>query len=208
MEYKLEVIVENIAPSRGMGSAAIWVGFHDGSFDPVTVGESASDAIEILAEDGLVGLEEQIIPGILDEVIAAGLDPTRLPAAVQVAIANAFDLSAIDPPPGLLAGNFLVSPAGLAGGTQSMVVTSIRKDPALFDLLDDPSAFPKAVLDSITNPYFFIQAPGETEKTQVVLNGTPAQNRYFSYAAMVFPTNDGLIANAEGERWSRCVAWR
>ena len=193
--FELEINVENVAPNRGIGSAAIWVGFHDGSFDPVTVGELASDGIEILAEDGLVGLEEQLIPGILDEVIAAGLDPTKLPSAVRAAIAIGVDLSTIDPPPGLLAGDFLLSPAGMAGGTQGMIVTSIRKDPALFDLLDDPNAFSQEVLDSITNPYFFIQAPGETEKTKLVLNGTPAQNRYFSYAAMVFPTNDGLLAN-------------
>lgn len=76
-----------------------------------------------------------------------------------------------------------------------MVVTSIRTNPALFDLLDDPSAFPQEVLDSITNPFFFIQASGETESFTVNLNGTPEENRYFSYASMLFPTNDGFIGN-------------
>ena len=192
---QLQVTVENLAPDRGIGHSPVWVGLHDGSFDPVNVGDSASDALELLAEDGFVGLEEIELPGILEAAIAAGLDVTELPAAVQAAITLGLDLSTLPPPSGTWAGDFLASPAGTAGGTQGMVVTSIRSNPSFFDLLDDPSTLPQEVLDSVDIPYFFIQAPGETESTRLTLNGTPSQNRYLSYASMLFPTNDGFVAN-------------
>ena len=192
---QLKVTVENLAPENGIGFAAVWFGLHDGSFDFFNQGEPTSEALEILAEDGLIGLEELLLPGILEETVAAGLDITQLPLAVQQAIALGLDLSTLPPPPGTLAGEFLLSDAGANGGTQGMVVTSIRTNPELFDLLDDPSAFPQEVLDSITNPFFFIQASGETESFTVTLNGTPEANRYLSYASMLFPTNDGFIGN-------------
>ncbi|MGH2415537.1 MAG: spondin domain-containing protein, partial [Microcystaceae cyanobacterium] len=192
---KLKVTVKNLAPEKGTGMAAVWFGLHDGSFNPFNQGQAASEAIEFLAEDGLVGLEEIVLPGVLKSAVAAGLNPSKLPLAAQQAIALGLDLSTLPPPPGTIAGDFFTSPASINGGTQGMVVTSIRKNPFYFDLLDDPSAFPQAVLDSIKNPFFFVQAPGETETATVTLKGTAAQNRYFSFAAMVFPTNDGFIAN-------------
>ncbi len=194
-EITLKITVENLAPENGIGFSPVWFGLHDGSFDIFNVGEPASESLEFTAEDGLVGLEEILLPGILEETVAAGLDITQLPLAVQQAIALGLDLPSLPPPPGTLAGDFLLSPAGANGGTQGMVVTSIRTNPELFDLLDDPSAFPQEVLDSITNPFFFIQASGETESFTVTLNGTPEENRYFSFASMLFPTNDGFISN-------------
>lgn len=193
----IEVTVENIAPENGIGFAALWFGLHDGSFDIFDPGEQASQSLEFLFEDGLVGLEEVLLPGILDEILAAGLDPTQLPLSVQQALALDLDLSTLPPPPGTLAGDFLSSDAAANGGTQGMVVTSIRTNPELFDLLDDLSAFPQEVLDSIENPFFFIQASGETETFTVTLEGTPEENRYFSFASMLFPTNDGFIGNED-----------
>lgn len=196
---KIQVTVENLAPENGVGFAALWFGLHDGSFDTFDPGDEASKSLEFLFEDGLVGLEEgeEFLPGILDEIIAAGVDINELPLSVQQALALGLDLSTLPPPSGTLAGDFLSSDAGANGGTQGMVVTSIRTNPELFDLLDDPSAFPQDVLDSITNPYFFIQASGETETFTVELEGTPEQNRYFSFASMLFPTNDGFIGNED-----------
>jgi|GEM_PF-82174 len=191
----LEVTVENLAPENGAGFAALWFGLHDGSFDTFDPGETASESLEFLFEDGLVGLEEVVLPGILDEIIAAGLDINQLPLSVQQALALGLDLTTLPPPSGTLAGDFLTSTAGANGGTQGMVVTSTRTNPELFDLLDDPSAFPQEVLDSVTNPFFFIQASGETETFTVTLDGTPEENRYFSFASMLFPTNDGFIGN-------------
>ena len=195
MNTTLKVTIENIAPENGIGFAATWFGFHDGSFDTFNAGESSSKALEFLAEDGLVGLEEIILPGVLEGAAAAGLDIANLPTAVQQAIALDLNLSELPPPPETLAGDFNLSAAGDNGGTQGMVVTSIRKNPELFDLLDDPSAFPQDVLDSVSNPFFFIQAPGETESFTVTLNGDESQNRYFSFASMLFPTNDTFMGN-------------
>ena len=192
----VQVTVENLAPENGMGFVAFWFGLHDGSFDFFNQGEPASKTLEFLGEDGLIGLEEAILPGTLEQTVAAGLDVDKLPLSVQLAVqALGLDLSNVPPPPGTLAGDFLLSSAGMNGGTQGMVVTDIRSNPELFDLLDDPSAFPQEVLDSIENPYFFVQASGETETFTVTLEGTPEQNRYFSFASMLFPTNDGFIAN-------------
>ena len=194
-EITLEVTVENIAPENGAGFAQFWFGLHDGSFDVFNQGEPASKSLEFLAEDGLVGLEEIILPGGLEEMVAAGLDINQLPVSVQQAIALELDLTTLPPPPGIVAGDFLASSASENGGTQGMVVTSTRTNPELFDILDDPSAFSQEVLDSVETPFFFIQAPGETETFTVTLNGTPEENRYFSYASMLFPTNDGFMGN-------------
>ncbi|PZD74071.1 Haloalkane dehalogenase [Acaryochloris thomasi RCC1774] len=195
----LQITVENLAPENGIGFAALWFGLHDGSFDTFNPDDPASEALEFLFEDGLVGLEEAVLPGILEDIIAAGLDPAQLPLSIQQALTLGLDLPTLPPPPGTLAGEFLLDPAGANGGTQGMVVTSIRTNPELFDLLDDPSAFPQNVLDSVTNPFFFIQASGETETFTVTLNGTPEENRYFSFASMLFPTNDGFIGNDDPE---------
>ncbi len=193
--FTIEVTVENLAPENGIGLASLWFGLHDGSFDYFDEGEVASDSLEFLAEEGLTGLEEIVLPGTLEAAIGAGLDPSALPETVQQAIALELDLSALPPPLGTLSGDFMSSDAGTNGGTQGLITSSIRTNPEFFDLLDDPSAFPQERLDEIINPFFLNQISGETESFQVTLNGTPEDNRYFSFAAMLFPTNDGFIGN-------------
>ena len=54
---QLKVTVQNISGAREATFSPFWVGFHDGSFDTFTPGEAASRAIEIVAEDGIIGLE-------------------------------------------------------------------------------------------------------------------------------------------------------
>lgn len=49
---ELKVKVENLTPIGGVFFTPLWVGFHDGSFDTYNLGETASDAIERIAEDG------------------------------------------------------------------------------------------------------------------------------------------------------------
>ncbi len=149
----LKVSVENLAPTNGIDIAQFWFAFHDGSVDTFNVGEAALPAIEILAEDGLTGLEGGI-PGLLEDALAAGLDPTKLPS-----------------PNATLAGLFAGSPASLNGGTQGLAFANVRK------------------------PFFLAQAPGQTVTTTIALNGSVTNNRFFSYAAMLFPTNDGFIGN-------------
>ena len=160
METRLQITVENLAPENGIGFATVWFGLHDGSFDFFNAGEPASEDLEFVAEDGFIGWEERVLPGILEDVVAAGLDITKLPVLVQQAIELGLDLSTLPPPPNFIAGEFFESTAANNGGTQGIVSTNIRTNPLYFDLLDDPSAVSQEVLDSISIPYFFIQAPG------------------------------------------------
>ncbi len=48
----VNVKIENLAPDEGTHLTPFWIGFHDGTFDVFTAGESASGALESLAEDG------------------------------------------------------------------------------------------------------------------------------------------------------------
>ena len=70
-DVTLQITIENLAPENGIGIAQTWYGFHDGSFDLYNTGETASRALEIIAEDGITGIEP-ITPGILEEAIAFG----------------------------------------------------------------------------------------------------------------------------------------
>ncbi|MEO0478121.1 MAG: spondin domain-containing protein [Planctomycetota bacterium] len=61
-DLRVNVILENVAPSFGTFQTPIWVGFHDGTFDSYDGGTLAnslpipgSDALERLAEDGDTG---------------------------------------------------------------------------------------------------------------------------------------------------------
>ena len=67
----LVVTVEDLAPSEGVGFSPFWFGFHDGTFDTFTPGESASLQLEILAEEGISG-PEFFIPGVLDAANSFG----------------------------------------------------------------------------------------------------------------------------------------
>lgn len=51
-EQKIAITVENIAPENGSSLAPFWFSFHNGQFDSFNEAESASPAIEALAEDG------------------------------------------------------------------------------------------------------------------------------------------------------------
>lgn len=204
---QLQITVENLAPSQGIDLAPVWFGFHDGSFDFFNVGEASSEAFEFLIEDGLTGLEERLLPGTLEAIIAAGLDTQKLPLAVQQALALELDLSQLPAPPGTLAGEFETSSASANGGTQGMVsTTTFRADPDFFSLIGDSNVAPapgqltpEQLADVLEAPFFLVQAPGETETFTIDLNGTAEQNRYFSYASMLFPTNDAFIGNDDPE---------
>jgi hypothetical protein len=72
-----------------------------------------------------------------------------------------------------VAGQFAASEAGLNGGTQGLVFT-----------------------DNRVPPFFLVQNPGETITTTVTIDRENiANNRFFNYGAMLFPTNDGFFAN-------------
>ena len=199
---KLNITVENLAPSLGIDLAPFWFGLHDGTFDFFDLGAPASAGLEILVEDGITGYEEILFPGFVNAAISAGVPIEKLPLAVQQAIASGLDLSALPPPPGTLAGEFVTSTARANGGTQGMVTTTtFRSDFRFFELIEDPDFVipdflsPEDLMDILEAPFLLVQAPGETETFTVELNGAPEQNRYFSYASMLFPTNDGFIGN-------------
>ncbi|OKH26823.1 hypothetical protein NIES593_01915 [Hydrococcus rivularis NIES-593] len=50
------------------------------------------------------------------------------------------------------------------------------------------------ILSSEENPFFGL-FPGQSNSTLINLNGNLAQNHFFSYAAMFFPSNDAFIAD-------------
>jgi hypothetical protein len=54
---RLKVTIENLSPEQGVFFSPFWLGFHDGSFDTFSPGEKASLPLEIVAEDGITGLE-------------------------------------------------------------------------------------------------------------------------------------------------------
>ena len=54
---RLKVTIQNLSSARGAFFSAFWLGFHDGSFDTFTPGGTASLPLEIVAEEGIVGLE-------------------------------------------------------------------------------------------------------------------------------------------------------
>jgi len=82
------------------------------------------------------------------------------------------DPSKFPAPEDTLSGQFAASPAGQAGGYQD-VLTNNRLEPLLVH-----------------------QMPGETVTLNIELDSLdPTTHRYFSYASMPFPTNDGFIGN-------------
>lgn len=99
----VRVTVESLAPEAGGVVTPLWVGFHDGGFDAFDEGAPASNGIERLAEDGIVGLEP-FVPGFLEAIAEAGFGP---------------DVST--PPQPFIAQEFAESPQS-AGGAQGIVV--------------------------------------------------------------------------------------
>ena len=49
---QVKVTITNLAPAQGVLFTPVWVGFHNGLFDPFDAGETAITPIERLAEDG------------------------------------------------------------------------------------------------------------------------------------------------------------
>lgn len=76
--FRLKITVQNISQEQGVFFSPFWLGFHDGSFDTFTPGEKASLPLEIIAEDGIVGLE-LITPEFADLIDAAMFFGATLP---------------------------------------------------------------------------------------------------------------------------------
>ncbi len=52
---RVVVTVENLSSEGGVYLTPVWLGFHDGTFDVFSMGESVSPGLEQLAEDGATG---------------------------------------------------------------------------------------------------------------------------------------------------------
>lgn len=171
-ETTLQITLENLAPEAGTGIAQYWFAFQDGSFDLFNVGETASPQLELLAEDGIVGLDLQI-PDLVESAVALGLNLDIIQPGLQALFDAGFDFSQLQLPHSTVAGLFEESSAGINGGIQKAIIVPNRP------------------------PFFIALPPGEAVSTTVTLEGDLANNRFFSYAAMLFPTNDGFIGNDE-----------
>lgn len=165
----LKVTFTSVTPINGIGVAQLWAAAHDGTFDPFNSGETASRAIELLAEDGFIGNEGRV-PGLLPIIQAAGLDLNKISPELRAAVDAGVDLTQFTPSDSL-AGLFARSTAAQNGGVQEIL-------------------FPF----STTPRFLVLLRSGESIST--TLNVTdPNINRFFSYAGMLFPTNDTFIAN-------------
>ena len=172
---QLQVTVENLAPQNGAGFSPLWFALHDGSFDTYNSNQNASPQLELIAEDGITGLEG-LFPGVIETSIANGINLSGLPLDVQLSIFIAsvlgIDFSDVPPPPSTMAGLFNHSSAGLSGGTQGLALINRQE------------------------PVPLLQLPGETNSTPFFsLQGDTESNRYFSYLSMLMPTNDGFFGN-------------
>jgi hypothetical protein len=120
-----------------------------------------------VGETASVGLETLSQDGI------TGIEP-NIPGLVEEAIANGAIPENLPTVEETIAGTFAASSAGMNGGVQSMVFSDNRQP-----------------------PFFLLQNPGETFSTTITLDENSDSNRFFSYAAMLFPSNDAFIANDE-----------
>jgi hypothetical protein len=141
----VRVTVESLAPPAGAIVTPPWVALHDGGFDSFDEGAPAPRGVEVIAEDGITGLEPTV-PGLLEAIIGGNPDFPPLPAMP------------------FLSQEFAASGAK---GTQAIVVE-----------LDAPLGL----------------FPGDAASVVVPIEG-PEANAYFSYAAMVIPSNDAFIGN-------------
>lgn len=128
MPTHLKVTVTNVAPLEGGPLiTSLWIGAHDGSFDTFNFDEPASTGVEAVAEDGVTGLEGTI-PGLVDELIGLGLDPSTVPPQADT-----------------IAGIFTDSDAAQNGGSQSHAQSAPvgffpgQSSSTLIELSDDPS---------------------------------------------------------------------
>lgn len=90
------------------------------------------------------------------------------PEAVEELMARGIDLEGAPASENTIAGVFAASEAAELGGVQNVVLSS-ENLPVLL--------------------------PGETASTTFTVDLDPINNRYFSYAGMAVPTNDGFIGN-------------
>lgn len=121
---------------------------------------------------------------------------------VRVAIKNAAPAGGTFLTPfwvGFHDGNFDIYDTGQPA---SAALESIAED-GNSALLQQDFATANAGLDAvITNPAGFAGAPlfDPGLSSQQVFNLNPAQNKYFSYASMILPSNDAFVANANPKR--------
>ncbi len=91
----VEVTVENLAPANGGLLTPVWVGFHDGTFDPYNSGEAASAALERLAEDGNTGPLATAFDTSMTGSVEGTLDGIG-PIAPGASVSKRFRLNATD----------------------------------------------------------------------------------------------------------------
>ena len=115
----LNVTLTNIAPSGGVGTSPLWVGFHDGSFRSFVPGTATSTALERVAEDGNNAVLTSSFTGAVQGTLAGG---PAFPGAVR-------------------SGQFMVDTTGIGRyfSYASMVVVSndffiANSNPLAFDL--------------------------------------------------------------------------
>ncbi len=100
MTTEIKVTVENLAPENGANLLPIWIAVHDGSFDIFDEGAMASSGIELIAEDGVTGLETNIpnfFGTALSQFFEDGGNLADLRAIVPNLINSGLDLSQIQP---------------------------------------------------------------------------------------------------------------
>jgi hypothetical protein len=85
------VTVENLSPENGTYITPVWVGFHNGLFDTHTIGNSASEAVERLAEDGNTSFISNDFTNSGSGVYQATLDQIG-PIAPGASVSMSFDL--------------------------------------------------------------------------------------------------------------------
>lgn len=100
-----------------------------------------------------------------------GIEPL-IPGLIDEAVAFGAIPTNFPTPEETVAGLFGASPAGV-DGTQGIIFS-----------------------DNRVPPFFLLQNPGETFSATVTIDrDNISNNRFFNYATMLFPTNDGFIAN-------------
>ncbi|MEM6355732.1 MAG: spondin domain-containing protein, partial [Pseudomonadota bacterium] len=94
---EIRITVENLSPEGGTVLTPFWFGVHDEGFDLFEIGETASEGLERIAEDGtfmtiaeeLVAADPEGLGGIVTG--AAGPIATEETASVNVGIADSTD---------------------------------------------------------------------------------------------------------------------
>ena len=94
------VKIENLAPENGTYLTPVWVGFHDGNFDFIEVGQSASEGLQRLAEDGntlVIGdefLDPELGSGVVNGTISSGGDIPPLAPGTSASLTFSLDSDA------------------------------------------------------------------------------------------------------------------